>query len=91
MTTMGGHVRPDAGAGPEENQGGAMRGERRYDSFVVRLWRQVGQRRLLRVEVEHTQGNGVVRARGVEVDWIGGRIADLLEERPAPESLQKGR
>ncbi len=60
------------GAGPS--------GERRYDSFVVRLWREVGSRRLLRVEVEHTQSDGVASARGVEIDWIGARIADLLEE-----------
>ena len=64
------------GQPPEER----LTGERVYDSFVVRLWREVGNPRLLRVEVAHAQGGEIVTARGVEVEWIGARIAGLLDE-----------
>jgi len=69
---------------PDRTRDMEAAGERVYDSFVVRLWREVGNRHLLRVEVEHTQSDGVANARGVEVDWIGARIADLLGEPRAP-------
>src|SRR5262245_55131412 len=57
-------------------------GERVYDSFIVRLWREVGNPRLLRVEVEHAQSGDVTSARGVAVDWIGPRVGGLLRESP---------
>ncbi len=69
---------------PDRPPPAAPAGERLYDSFVVRLWREVGNRRLLRVEVEHTQSDRVANARGVEVDWIGARIAELLGEPRGP-------
>ena len=58
-------------------------GERRYDSFVVRFWREEGNVRLLRVEVEHAQSDAVASARGVEIEWIAVRIAELLEDSQA--------
>ena len=61
-----------------------LTGERVYDAFVVRLWRVVGNRRLLRVEVEHAQSGGVAGARGVDVEWIGPQIAVLLGESRSP-------
>ena len=66
--------------GPDRARDDDPTGERRYDSFVVRLWWEVGHRRLLRVDVEHTQSEAVVSARGVEIDWIGPRIADMIGE-----------
>jgi hypothetical protein len=66
-------------------------GERVYDAFVVRLWRVVGSRRLLRVEVEHAQSGGVAGARGVDLEWIGPQIAVLLgESRSPPEGPATG-
>ena len=59
-------------------------GERVYDSFVVRLWREVGASRLLRVEIEHAQSGGTVTGRGVALGWIEARIADLLGEARTP-------
>jgi hypothetical protein len=65
---------------------GLLTGERVYDSFVVRLWREVGSPSLLRVELEHAQSGGVAHARGVAWDWIGPRLAGLLgETRPPPD------
>lgn len=63
-------------------------GERVYDSFVVRLWREVGASRLLRVEVEHAQSGGTASARGVALAWIGAQIAAILgESRSPPDRL----
>lgn len=59
-------------------------GERRYDSFIVRLWRAEGSVRLLRVEVEHAQSDAVASARGVEIDWIGVWIAQILGASQPP-------
>jgi hypothetical protein len=81
------------GPGPEAPRPPAERlaGERVYDAFVVRLWREVGNRRLLRVEVEHAQSGGVVGANGVEVGWIGPQIAVLLgESRLPPDGAESG-
>ena len=66
---------------PAEND---RTGERVYDSLVVRLWREVGNPRLLRVEVQHAQSGGVASARGVEVDYIGALIVDLVGEPRLP-------
>jgi hypothetical protein len=73
-------VRGDACFGP---------GERRYDSFVVRLWREEGTVRLLRVAVEHVQSDAVASARGVGIEWIGVRIAELLRDSTPPPCLEQ--
>lgn len=63
-------------------------GERVYDSFVIRLWREVGACRLLRVEVEHAQSGGTATARSVALGWIGQQIAALLgDSRSPPDHL----
>jgi hypothetical protein len=59
-------------------------GERVYDAFVVRLWREVGACRLLRVEVEHAQSGGTATARGVALGWVAAQIASILGESRAP-------
>ena len=90
---MSSEERPSGGPGPDAPRPSAERltGERVYDAFVVRLWRVVGNRRLLRVEVEHAQSGGVAGARGVEVEWIGPQIAVFLgESRSPPDSPASG-
>jgi hypothetical protein len=67
-------------------------GERVYDSFVVRLWREVGAHRLLRVDVEHAQSGGTATARGVALGWIGAQISALLgDSRSPPDCLAPGK
>jgi hypothetical protein len=68
------------GRHPDQSSEEPLTGERVYDSFVVRLWREVGNPRLLRVEVQHAQSGGVASARGVEIDWVGALIVDLVGE-----------
>jgi hypothetical protein len=55
--------------------------ERRYDTFVVRLWRDLVSRRVLRAEVEHVQsGHRVERhwsagdGGGDGLEWIAEQI-----------------
>jgi hypothetical protein len=83
--------RPDrAQPEPAEPAEDDRTGERVYDSFVVRLWREVGNPRLLRVEVEHAQSGGAATARGVEIDWVGARIVDLVSEPRSPPPEPRG-
>lgn len=58
--------------------------ERRYDTFVVRLWRDLVSRRVLRAEVEHVQSGHRSERRwrttpdgaggGDGLDWIADQI-----------------
>jgi hypothetical protein len=57
--------------------------ERVYDSFVVRLWREAGGRRLVRAEVEHIQSGRVVRAWDVALTWVVRCIASCLTSHGA--------
>lgn len=41
-----------------------------YDSFVVRLWRDLRDRRLLRAEIEHVQSGHVGTSIGPSWEWI---------------------
>ena len=41
-----------------------------YDSFVVRLWRDSGDRSLLRAEIEHVQSGRVGASIGHSWEWI---------------------
>ena len=76
---------------PDRTRDADLTGERVYDSFVVRLWREVGARRMLRVEVEHAQSGDTATARGVALGWIGGQIAALLgESRTPPDRPEAG-
>lgn len=50
---------------------------RRYDSFVVRVWRHPGRTRLIRADVRHVQ-SGVSEST---IDCDTGWIRDVLEER----------
>jgi hypothetical protein len=66
---------------------------RRYDTFVVRLWRDLVSRRVLRVDVEHVQsGRHAARRWGAESDapgealaWIGDQLnpTDDADGEPA--------
>jgi hypothetical protein len=70
-----------------------------YDSFVVRLWREVATGRLLRAEVEHVQGGTVAAGRGVAPEWVldclrarlgNHRLADGAAPEPTGPSLAVG-
>ena len=67
--------------------GGAPSPERRYDTFVVRLWRDGATGRLLRAEVEHAATGERARATGPAHTWILDRIRACLDaegERAPP-------
>jgi hypothetical protein len=50
---------------------------RRYDSFVVRVWRHPGNARLIRADVRHVQSGASESAIDCDASWI----RDVLEER----------
>ncbi|CAN5427348.1 hypothetical protein BH09CHL1_BH09CHL1_23810 [soil metagenome] len=50
---------------------------RRYDSFVVRVWRHPGKARLIRADVRHVQSGASESAIDCDAGWI----RDVLEER----------
>lgn len=52
--------------------------ERRYDAFVVRLWRDGASGRLLRAEVEHAVSGDRRRATGPPESWIIDQIRACL-------------
>jgi hypothetical protein len=53
-----------------------------YDSFVVRLWRDSGDRSLLRAEIEHVQSGQVGASIGHSWEWI----ADALDAAATPDT-----
>jgi hypothetical protein len=53
-----------------------------YDSFVVRLWRDSGDRSLLRAEIEHVQSGRV--SASVGHSWAS--IADALDAAAPPDT-----
>jgi hypothetical protein len=59
---------------------------RRYDSFVLRCWRRDGERR---VEVEHLQSGGRIRAAtlAAAVGWIGARCGDPDDRGATPRPI----
>jgi hypothetical protein len=50
---------------------------RRYDSFVVRVWRHPGKNRLTRADVRHVQSGTSESAIDCDANWI----RDVLEGR----------
>lgn len=69
----------------ERSSGRAQRQDtaRRYDSFVVRVWRHPGKSRLIRADVRHVQSGTSESAIDCDASWI----RDVLEERlTEPES-----
>ena len=67
-------------------------GRRVYDSFVVRIWRDVASGDCQRIEVEHVQTAQLDHAAGVAPDWILQRIADHLDvSRAAAQPRSDGR
>lgn len=55
-------------------------GGRMYDSFVVRVWRDIASGEMQRVEVEHIQTARIEHAASVEAGWILLRIVACLDE-----------
>ncbi len=53
-----------------------------YDSFVIRLWHEGANGRLLRAEVEHVPTGERTRAVGADPGWVLDRIRACLDERP---------
>lgn len=53
---------------------------RRYDSFVVRVWRAPGSERLLRADVRHVQSGASESAIDCDPGWIGMKLAATLDE-----------
>jgi hypothetical protein len=66
------------------DQGTAGPGERRYDSFHVRLWSQPGSERLLRAEVRHIQTDLAETATAVPAVWLLDALLALLAGEPLP-------
>lgn len=59
-------------------------GGRRYDAFVVRLWRDAGTGDVLRAEVEHVPSGALVRAAGVALGWVLDQIHTSLADPRTP-------
>lgn len=53
---------------------------RRYDSFVIRLWRHPGQRDFMRAEVRHVQSGTSQTGFDCSGDWIQERILERVAE-----------
>lgn len=65
-------------SGARANGGGPPPGERLYDAFVVRLWRDGASGRLLRAEVEHAATGERTRATGPPQTWVLDQIRARL-------------
>lgn len=74
-----GDGRDERGEQRERSPSRAQRQEpaRRYDSFVVRVWRHPGKSRLIRADVRHVQSGMSESAIDCDAGWI----RDVLEER----------
>jgi len=53
---------------------------RRYDSFVIRLWRHPGQRDFMRAEVRHVQSGTSQTGFDCTGEWIQERILERVAE-----------
>ncbi len=53
---------------------------RRYDSFVVRVWRHPGHSDFMRAEVRHVQSGTAETSFDCTSDWIGERIRERMSE-----------
>jgi hypothetical protein len=52
---------------------------KRYDSFVVRVWRETASGRLLRAEVDHVQSGAVYVARNLGLTWFQDTLRSALD------------
>ena len=53
---------------------------RRYDSFVVRIWRHPGHIDFMRAEVRHVQSGTAETSFDCTSEWIGERIRERVAE-----------
>ena len=53
---------------------------RRYDSFVVRIWRHPGHHEFMRAEVRHVQSGTAETSFDCTSEWIGERIRERVVE-----------
>ncbi len=51
---------------------------KRYDSFVIRVWRETASGRLLRAEVDHVQSGAVHIGRNTGLAWIQHTLHKVL-------------
>ena len=51
---------------------------KRYDSFVIRVWREKASGRLLRAEVDHIQSGAVHIGRNTGLNWIQHTLNKVL-------------
>jgi hypothetical protein len=58
---------------------------RRYDSFVVRVWRHPGKNRLIRADVRHVQSGMSESAIDCDTGWIRNVLEERLTEAGATE------
>ena len=68
---------------PDDVHGaGDLRSEeaRRYDSFVVRVWRHPGHSDFMRAEVRHVQSGTAETSFNCTCEWIGERIRERVAE-----------
>lgn len=58
---------------------------RRYDSFVVRVWRHPGTSRLIRADVRHVQSGMSESAIDCDTAWIRSVLEERLTETEATQ------
>jgi hypothetical protein len=75
------HAVPNRHSTPDQHEHGdrAQIQERRYDSFVVRLWIDPARSTWLRAEVEHVQTGLLERGIDITPFWVQQTIVALLE------------
>ncbi len=69
---------PSRDASHAESPGEETTRPRLYDSFIVRLWHDAGERTMLRAEVEHIQAGLFLEERDVPLEWIVSAIEGCL-------------
>ena len=74
------HAVPNRHSTPDQHEHGdrAQIQERRYDSFVVRLWIDPARSTWLRAEVEHVQTGLLERGIDITPFWVQQTIVALL-------------
>ena len=77
-------------AEPSGQQRRAVIGDRGYDSFVIRVWTDLGTREWLRAEVEHVQTGSIAQSERVHPGWITDRLKDHIADELAEAETASG-
>lgn len=76
---------PSRDASHAKSPGDDTTRRRLYDSFIVRLWHDAGERTMLRGEVEHVQAGLFLEEMDVPLEWIVSAIESCLKGPELPE------